>query len=97
MSKKFGHWVVANDGIEWDEKKAGKYFIPSNRLLELTERRGVDMYDWLVHIPEKSWVENQDASDLNEAFKYLSAQLKLEIDEQIYNDSINYQINDILD
>lgn len=91
MATKFGHWNVTNEGIEWDNEKRGNYFIPSDRLLELTERSGTTMYDWLVHVPQKTWVNELDTKDLNEAFIFLAKNLNLEVDNTILNDSIEYQ------
>lgn len=95
MDKKFGHWNVTEKGIEWDSEARGNYFIDSMRLLELTDRKGVTMYDWLVHVPPKTWVTKEDAMDLNSAFKYLASKLDMEIDENIYADSLEYQKLDL--
>lgn len=98
MDKKIGNWSISKEGIEWDnETEKHSYFIDSDRLLELTERSGVNMYDWLVHMPTKTWVSRKDTLDLNEAFKYLAEQLEIEIDEKIYNDTIEHQIGMIRD
>jgi hypothetical protein len=35
MEKKFGHWEVTENGIEWDGQKNGHYHIEANRILEL--------------------------------------------------------------
>lgn len=95
MDKKFGHWNVTSEGIKWDELKRGTYSISSARLLELTDRKGVAMYDWLVHVPPKTWLTVKDALDLNDAFRYLASELDMEIDENIYSDSLEYQKLDL--
>lgn len=90
MEKQFGHWVVTEDGVEWDETKPGTYFIDKSRLLELGPG-GQKTYEWLLHIPEKTWLNREDVLDLNKAFKFAAINYNVEIDEKIYDETMDAQ------
>lgn len=91
---KIGNWIITSDLIEWDqESQRGWSQIPQNRLLELTEREGIRMYDWLIHMPSKTWLTVQDVKDLNLAFNKLALLNNLPVDRQILEDTLNYQEN----
>lgn len=91
MEKIFGHWIVDNNSITWDNHNHGRYTIESQRLLEETRRGAITVYDWLVHIPAKNWMTREDVLDLNKAFLYLAKLTNQEIDMQKFQRSIEYQ------
>jgi hypothetical protein len=49
-------WAVTDFGIEAVEPLP-TYEIEAERLGETTERAGVPLYDWPVHMAEKIWVD----------------------------------------
>ncbi|HWD28590.1 MAG TPA: hypothetical protein VG387_15570 [Rhizomicrobium sp.] len=60
-------WAVTDYGLEaivgartpedGDEQgSTPDYEIPASRLLETTARDGVELYDWPVHMAEKTWI-----------------------------------------
>lgn len=67
---KIGNWLIIEDGIKWDGQLEVDYLIPKDRLLELGGGKRSNMYDWLLHIPEKTWVTEADIYALNTAFIY---------------------------
>jgi len=90
MEKNFGYWIVTEKGIEWNQEKPGSYFIERSRLLELGPGEE-QCYEWLLHIPEKTWLNKQDVLDLNEAFCYAAKKFGFEINESIYKNTITEQ------
>lgn len=95
--KTFGNWIVTNELIEWDSSsKHGHYQIAQSRLLELTDRSGTSMYDWLIHVPPKTWLDKQDVLDLNDAFNHLAEISNLTIDSKILKDTLAHQANILL-
>lgn len=64
MNIKFGSFVVDYDGILVN----GNYRIDASRLWETREFKGVLLWDWLIHLTEKTWVTSQTVGDLNTAF-----------------------------
>lgn len=63
-----GNWLIKEEGIEWTGNN--KYFIEKDRLLELGTGSRSNMYDWLIHLPEKTWLTKQDIYELNTALIY---------------------------
>jgi hypothetical protein len=90
MKRQFGYWIVTEKGIEWNREKPGDYFIERSRLLELGPAEE-QLYEWLIHIPQKTWLNKQDVLDLNEAFCFAAEEFGYEIDETIYRNTINEQ------
>ncbi len=66
--RRFGGWMVDELGISWTG--GPEYMISASRLLETREGLHGLVYDWLVHMPEKTWLKESDILDLNEAFKF---------------------------
>lgn len=66
VPKQIGKWLVTEHGIEWTG--INDYFIEKERLLEAGPADRINMYDWLVHLPEKSWLSVEDIYALNTAF-----------------------------
>ncbi len=90
MEKKFGNWIVSEDGITWDEEKHGECTIEDYRLLEISAYPK-DTYDWLLHVPRKKWMTAKDTLDLNEAFQFAAALYKLELDSDIFKRTLEFQ------
>jgi hypothetical protein len=97
MEKKFGHWIVNEAGIEWDNEKPGSYSFGGGRLLELGPGSEGKYYEWLLHIPQKTWVTKSDVYSLNEAFLYAAELYDFPIDKEIYDATIKLQAKEISD
>lgn len=63
---KIGNWLIDQDGIKWDGVPKHTYEISKDRI---TEERD-DMFDWLIHMPQKTWLTREDIYALNTAFIY---------------------------
>jgi hypothetical protein len=83
----FGKWVVEELGIAWTG--GPEYMIHASRLLETQEGPNGPVYDWLVHMPGKTWLSHEDILDLNEAFQFglrrfgLSNKTSISMDETL--------------
>lgn len=86
----FENWIVTDEGIDWTGSR-GSYFIEKARLLELTERGGIKMYDWLVHIPQKTWVDVPNVYALNDAFLFAVKHFGLTLNQDFFDNAIEYQ------
>ncbi|KFF21450.1 hypothetical protein [Chryseobacterium sp. JM1] len=64
MNIKFGNFVVDKDGILVN----GNYRMDASRLWETREFKGVLLWDWLIHLTEKTWVTSETVGNLNTAF-----------------------------
>jgi len=67
---KIGNWLITPNAIVWNGIPNMDYEIERSRLLELGLGERDQMYDWLIHLTEKSWITNQDIYTLNTAFIY---------------------------
>lgn len=65
---KFGNWLITEEGINWDGPTGRPYLIPKDRLTESGSGDRSKMYDWLVHLVEKTWITENDVYALNTAF-----------------------------
>lgn len=63
-----GNWKITNDSIY--HVNHANYVIPRDRLLEAGPGDRVTMFDWLVHMPTKTWCSTEDIYSLNTAFIY---------------------------
>lgn len=61
---RFGNWVVTSRGIVWGGELPRDYVLDKDSLWD--DRGG--MWDWLVHLPEKTWLNEVDILQLNSAF-----------------------------
>ena len=91
-SCEIGNWIVTEESIVWNKKKRGDYSIPIKQILQkgVAERAG--MYDWLIHVPLKTWLDVDDVLSLNEAFLYAAKKNNLTVDVEKYNNTISYQL-----
>jgi hypothetical protein len=51
-------WKVTKYGIESLSPDC-HYEVEAERLAEVTERDGATLYDWLLHMTEKTWVDSE--------------------------------------
>lgn len=66
--QKFGNWTVKETGIEWEGTPSHYPLIERSRINEV--RSGTNLYDWLLHIPTKTWLNQRDIILFNSAFVY---------------------------
>lgn len=88
---KFGNWSVNVDGIQWTGSKGMYPLIEKDRLEETGSGSRSEMYDWLVHMPSKTWLTIKDVEDLNEAFIFAMKHFKYEINKDYFNNSLAEQ------
>ncbi|MFD2915339.1 hypothetical protein [Psychroserpens luteus] len=63
---KFGIWQVESDALVG---KGGRdYIIESSRFWETRDYNGHLVWDWLIHLTEKTWINQESVKDLNTAF-----------------------------
>lgn len=67
---KIKNWLITEEGISWNGEPDVSYNISRDRLLELGPGDRNRMYDWLVHMPEKTWLTETDVYAPNTAFMY---------------------------
>ena len=67
---KIGNWLITEEGINWDGQPEVDYDITKKELVVLGSAERSEMYDWLVHLPEKTWLTEADIYALNTAFIY---------------------------
>lgn len=65
--KKFGNWSLDDDGITWNGTR--HYFIDKSKLLEVGPGSWSNVYDVLVNLAQKDWINEVDLNDLNKAFE----------------------------
>lgn len=62
-----GNWIITQAGIRHINSPDPNYIITVNRLNESGPQGRDKMYDWLVHLPAKTWVSTEDVYSLNTA------------------------------
>lgn len=67
---KIGNWLITDKGIMWNKENDPEYFIAKETLVQSGPQDRNNMYDWLVHLPRKSWINKEDVYALNTAFVY---------------------------
>lgn len=67
---KFGRIVITGEGIEIHYNVREPYFIAAGRLWEYQERGRSNEYlwDWPIHLIEKTWFTREDMLNFNTAF-----------------------------
>ena len=80
---KIGNWLIDEDGIKWNGKSAVTYNIHKSRLAEAGPPGRENMYDWLVHMPEKTWLTREDIYSLNTALLYAMEYFKVDFPENL--------------
>ena len=88
MENHFVSWIVTDDGIISEITES--CYIPKNQLLSLDPDSN-KTYEWLLHIPEKTWLKREDVLALNEAFRYAAKRFSFELDEDIYKATLVLQ------
>ena len=71
MLIKFGIWEVDEDfGITGKVHVGYDYHINKERLWETQDYNGRILWDWLIHLTEKTWINLENVNNLNTAFYF---------------------------
>jgi|SRR5665811_611046 len=63
---KFGIWQVESDALV--ATGGHDYIIECSRFWETRDYNGHQVWDWLIHLAEKAWINKDNVKDLNTAF-----------------------------
>jgi hypothetical protein len=89
MVKAFGIWQIEDIGIIGKDLPGQDYIIPKNRLWETTNRNGILLYDWPVHLSEKTWMTEPMFDDLINAMVFAQEHFASENTGDVNNVSWN--------
>lgn len=89
LLQQIGKWLITEEGIEWTG--GNEYFIDKDRILEAGPQNRQKMYDWLVHMTEKSWLSVEDIYALNTAFIYAIEYFNLSFDKLSFVETLKLQ------
>lgn len=71
MVTKFGTWVIdENFGLLGEVNPTHKYRIAKETLWDTTEYKGQIVWDWLMHLADKTWINTSNFNDLIAAFLF---------------------------
>jgi len=75
---KFGNWTVTAEAITWQQDEDEMdYEISIDNLT--TRVQNNDFFDWLTHVPIKTWMTKEDTYALNTAFLYVLAEHNIQL------------------
>lgn len=63
---KFGKWQVESDALI--AKEGQDYIIECSRFWETRDYNGHLVWEWLIHLANKAWIDKENVKDLNTAF-----------------------------
>lgn len=67
---KFGIWEISEFGIVGKVNPGYDYNIEKSRLWETRDYNGYLVWDWLIHLCEKTWITLENIHELNSAFYF---------------------------
>ena len=82
------NWTITADGIIWTGQPQVDYLIPRARLLELGNAERTNMYDFLIHMCEKTWLTVADIYTLNSAFIYAVSAYGFTLNSDVFVSSL---------
>ena len=85
-----GGWIITPEHLDCTNVLGAEYFIPRGELLSLGVDSRSNLYDWLIHLVEKSAVKNEVHS-LNTAFILAASKWGLDLDGTILKNTIEEQ------
>lgn len=94
---KIGNWLITGEGIRWAGTAKIDYIIPRDRILEAGTGDRSNMYDWLVHMVDKTWLTEEDIYTLNTAFVFAIAHYGLDFTTCSFADTLVEQQREISD
>ena len=80
---KIGNWLITEECICWDGIEKHTYEIARERINEAGPSSRNKMYDWLVHMPTKTWLKREDIYSLNTALIYAMEAYKIPFDSNL--------------
>lgn len=80
---KIGNWLITEDAICWDGLEKHEYEITRERITEKGPSPRNKMYDWLVHMPTKTWLKREDIYSLNTALIYAMEVYKIPFETEL--------------
>ena len=81
-------WSVTDYGVESVRPEAPYYHFEKRRILE-TENRGDELYDWPIHMAEKTWVDIEAFIEVFlKAIELHAGSFKGKVDEAMLQKSI---------
>ncbi len=86
---KIGNWLLDESGISWSGKNKKRYVISLDEIAA-TSNRG-DVYDWLIHIPSKTWIKEVDIYALNTIFIYVLSRYEMDFNIQSFTKTLEEQ------
>lgn len=95
LIKRFGSWNVTDNGIEWAGTPPVEYVIDHNRLTETAEWGGVKIYDWPVHMVQKTWLKREDINNLTEALRFAGNHFNAEFSADIWEATLQLQESEL--
>lgn len=86
------NWIITEDGIDGSKgAQDPEYFIHKERLLETTYRLDRTLlYDWPVHLSEKSFMTKDVIQELLGVFEKAVEEFGLELDMQTMSNTKEY-------
>lgn len=92
---KFANWTVTPEAITWQQEEDGWYYEIS--IDNLTKRvQNKDFFDWLIHVPIKTWMTREDTYALNSAFLYVLAEHNIQLTNNMFLTNVLQQQVEIL-
>ena len=76
---KFGNWAVTPEVVT--HQKEG-YEIPIDNFSKRVQDK--DFFDWLTHVPIKTWMTREDTYALNTALLYVLAKHNIQLTKTMY-------------
>ena len=95
LIKKFGSWNVTHKGIEWAGTPAVDYEIHHTRLTETAKWGDVTIYDWPVHMVQKTWLTRGDINDLTSALIFAANHFGKVFSPPIWKDTLDLQATEL--
>jgi len=83
VPKKINNWLIDQTGIKWAGQPEIDYLIPKEELIKSGFGNRKNMYDWLVHMVEKTWLTRTDIYALNTALIYAIEEFKISFPEDL--------------
>ncbi len=78
MKTNFGIWEVDEDfGLLGEVNPTHKYKIPKESLWDTTEYKGQIVWEWFIHLTEKTWIKTSNFNDFVTAFLFAQDFLKI--------------------
>lgn len=68
MKKQIGIWEIDEFGLTGKVNPNYEYYIEKNRLWDVENKYGKDVWFWLIHMTTKNWITSENIDEFNSAF-----------------------------